>query len=92
MINPIVDSFSFTEFNNDMVLTKGDLIQVRSIVAEELDEKLDDKLTKLKSDFFGKIDPILKEVTTAREERPLIENRIESLEEIHPKGKHVLAS
>jgi hypothetical protein len=75
-----------------MALTKGDLIQVRSIVAEELDEKLDDKLTKLKSEFFEKVDPILKEVTTSREERPLIENRLEALEEIHPKGKHVITS
>ena len=64
-----------------MALTRGDLNQVRSIVAEELDEKLDDKLTKLKSEFFEKVDPILKEVTTAREERPLIENRISVLEE-----------
>ncbi len=75
-----------------MSLTKGDLNQVRSIVAEELDDKLDNKLTKLKSEFFERLDPILKEVTTAREERPLVENRIEALEEIHPKGKHAPAS
>ena len=75
-----------------MVLTKSDLNQVRSIVAEELDEKLDDKLTKLKSEFFEKVDPILKEVVTAREERPLVENWLEALEEIHPKGKHELSS
>lgn len=86
-----------------MALTKGDLNQVRSIVAEELDDKLDnqkevileeidEKLTNLRSDFFEKVDPILKEVTTAREERPLIENRIEKLEKIHPKGKHAPAS
>ena len=75
-----------------MSLTKWDLNQVRSIVAEELDEKLDEKLTELKSEFFERIDPILKEVVTAREERPLIENRLEKLEKIHPKGKHVLSS
>jgi len=74
-----------------MTLTRGDLKQVRSIVAEELDEKLEEKLSKLKSDFFERIDPILKEVTTAREERPLIENRLEALEEIHPSGKHNLS-
>lgn len=68
-----------------------------SIVRNELFDKIDDqeqkfeaKLTEFKSEFFKKIDPILKEVTTAREERPLIENRIEALEEIHPKGKHAL--
>jgi len=78
-----------------MALNKGDLKQIRLVLREELDnqeEKFEIKLTEIKSEFFGKIDPILKEVTTAREERPLIENRIESLEEIHPKGKHILAS
>ena len=75
-----------------MALSNSDLKQVRTIVKEEIDESLDDKLTNLKSDFFEKIDPILKEVTTAREERPLIENRLERLEKIHPKGKHVSAS
>lgn len=71
-----------------MVLTTSDLNQIENIV----DEKLDEKLTQLKSDIFDRIDPILKEVTTAREERPLIENRLEKLEEIHPKGKHAPAS
>lgn len=75
-----------------MALSNIDLKQVRTIVKEEIDESLDEKLTKLKSDFFDRIDPILKEVTTAREERPLIENRLEALEEIHPKGKHLSAS
>ena len=88
-----------------MTLTKNDLNQIENIVDRKLDEKLDEKLQtqkeeifteidiklqNLKSDFFEKIDPILKEVTTAREERPLIENRLEKLEEIHLKGKHVL--
>jgi hypothetical protein len=85
--NP-VDSSTFIEFNMDMALTNGDLKQIENIVDEKLDEKLDDKLAKLKSDIFDRIDPILKEVTTAREERPLIENRIEKLEEIHPHGQH----
>lgn len=57
--------------------------------SEMLDE-IDVKLTNLKSEFFDRVDPVLKEVMTAREERSLIENRIESLEKIHPKGKHVL--
>ncbi len=77
-----------------MVLNKGDLTKIRVILHEELDNqelKFEKKLTKFKSEFFEKVDPILKEVTTAREERPLIENRLEALEEIHPKGKHVIA-
>lgn len=79
-----------------MNLTNSDLNKVRTIVKEEvedvLEEKLEEKLTKLKSEFFERIDPILKEVVTAREERPLIENRLEKLEEIHPSGKHSLSS
>jgi phage gp29-like protein len=71
-----------------MTLTNSDVKQIRNVVKEELDEQLDDKLNKLKSDFYERIDPILKEVTTAQEERPLIENRIEKLEEIHPQGQH----
>jgi len=86
-----------------MALNKNDLKQIRAVVKEELDdqfdnqkevilEEIDGKLTNLRSDLFEKIDPILTEVTTAREERPLIENRIEALEDIHPEGKHILAS
>lgn len=59
---------------------------------EEILEQIDNKLTKLRSDFFERVDPILKEVVTAREERPLIENRLEALEEIHPQSRHTLAS
>ena len=71
-------------FNRNMTLTGSDLDQIENL--------LNEKLTKLKSDIFDKIDPILKEVVTAREERPLIENRLEKLEKIHPGGKHHLTS
>lgn len=78
--------------NRTMALTKSDLNKIDVLIDSKLDEKLDEKLTQLKSDIFERIDPILKEVTTAREERPLVENRLGTLEEIHPKGKHVFAS
>ena len=74
-----------------MTLTKSDLTQLDRRFENQKDEileEIDTRLIKLKSDFYEKIDPILKEVTTAREERVLIENRIEGLEEIHPEGKH----
>jgi len=48
-----------------MTLTTSDFKQIRIIVKEELDERLDEKLTKLKSDLYERVDPILKEVTTA---------------------------
>ena len=60
-----------------MTLSNGDLKQIRTVVKEELDgqeQKFEKKLTEVKSEFFERVDPILKEVTTAREERPLIEN------------------
>ena len=78
-----------------MALSGGDLKQIRVIVQEELvnqEEKFEKKLTEVKSEFFEKVDPILKEVVTAREERPLIENRLEALEQIHPDGTHVVSS
>jgi len=68
-----------------MTLTSNDLTKVKGIVKEEihaqekrlekmidekLEEKLDEKLTQLKSDFYEKIDPILKEVVDARETEP----------------------
>ena len=67
-----------------MTLTKGDLGQIRTILQEELEnqeQKFEGKLIDFKSDFFDRIGPILQEVVTAREERPLIENRLEVLEE-----------
>ena len=74
-----------------MTLTKQDLNQIDIRLENQKEDilgEIENKLTQLKSDFFEKIDPILKEVTTAREERPLIENRLEKLEEIHPQGRH----
>lgn len=85
-----------------MALTKSDLNKIEDLLDRQgvkFDEKLDDleikfesKLYKFRSDFFTKVDSILKEVITAREERPLMENRIEALEEIHRTGTHSLAT
>jgi BMFP domain-containing protein YqiC len=79
-----------------MNLSNSDLNKVRTIVKEEvedvLEEKLEEKLTKLKSEFFERIDPILIEVVTAREERPLIENRLEKLEKHIQAETHSLSS
>ena len=77
---------------NDLTLIDKRLELQKEEILEEIDEKLDEKLTNLKSEFFERIDPILKEVVTAREERPLIVNRLEKLERIHPRGKRPLTS
>src|SRR3989344_6185350 len=70
---------------------KEDILLRMDSQKEDILEEMDNKLQHLKGDFFERIDPILKEVMTAREERPLIENRLEILEKIHPKGKHILS-
>ena len=57
---------------------------------DKMELKFEAKLIEFKSEFFDKIDPILKEITTARDERPLIIGRVENLEEIHQEGKHSL--
>ena len=78
-----------------MTLTKQDLNQIDIRLEKQKEgilDEIDEKLSKLKSEFFERIDPILKEVITAREERPLIENRLEDLEKIHQTGKHALTS
>ncbi len=71
------------------VLTQADVELLKKEFRQDFPTKED--FQTFKSEFFNKIDPILKEVTTAREERPLIENRLEKLEEIHQTGVHTLA-
>ncbi|KKQ37865.1 MAG: hypothetical protein US53_C0007G0004 [Candidatus Woesebacteria bacterium GW2011_GWA1_37_7] len=75
----------------EMDSQKQDILEEMDSQKQDILEEMDNKFQNLKSDFFERIDPILKEVITAREERPLIENRLEALEEIHPSGKHVLS-
>ncbi len=82
-----------------MMLTKGDLVKVKQIVDESVEEGLEEKLGKLKSDFYDHIDPILKEVVASREEREITAAKlsehteeIETLKNIHPKGTHSFVS
>ena len=79
-------------FNRRLKKQKVEILTKLDSQKEDILEEMDNKLQHLKGDFFERIDPILKEVMTAREERPLIENRLEILEKIHPKGKHILSS
>jgi len=59
---------------------------------EEILDEIDIKLTDFRSDFYTKIDPILKEVLSAQEARTLLENRLEALEDIHQTGNHSLSN
>lgn len=82
-----------------MAFTKDELNQMKTVVSlvlvsvlSEQEEKYEKKLEEFKSEFFEKIDPILTEVTTARDERVLIENRVEKLEKLHPQSSHQMVS
>jgi len=60
-------------------------IQQSFATKEDLDDAKQEILSsqeKFRSDFFEKIDPILKEVTTNREERTIINHRLEKLENV----------
>lgn len=74
-----------------MTLTRNDLNQIKNLLDDQ-EVRFEAKIVEVKSEFFEKIDPILKEVTTARDERTLMENRLEKLEEIHQTGEHALTS
>ena len=75
--------------------TKDDLIRFATKEdLEDLASKQD--LIEFKSDIFDKIDSVLKELVTMREELTVVthrvsnhEDRLESLEKIHPHGKHL---
>ncbi len=71
----------------DNKLATQDLSRVGKLIDNKLamqkDDIIDDvreELTRFKSDMFTKIDPILKEVKTNREERVLINNRLTKVE------------
>lgn len=77
--------------NSDLV-TKNYL----DVKLDEQEQQFEGKLTEFKSEFFDKIDPVLKEVTANREDRTLQsdrisnhEDRIEKLEKIHPQRKQL---
>jgi hypothetical protein len=57
---------------------------------EELNESLDERFAKQKSDFFDRIDPILKEVTASREEREIVSDNLSHHEDrIHTIEAHL---
>ncbi len=64
------------------------------VTKDYLDIKLDqqkgdivDEFKNFRSDFYEKVDPVLKEVAAAQHRRN--RDRIERLEKIHPQGKHL---
>lgn len=85
-----------------MALTIKDLAEIERIVDEKLDEKLDQKFDeKLKNlptreEFFAIMSELMGELKTSREEQIVLSHqstdhreRLEALEDIHPRGKHI---
>ena len=76
-----------------MALTKSDKNWIQNLM-ENQEEKFEAKIVEVKSDFYNKIDPILKEIVKNQEERTILshkasdhEDRIENIEkklDIHP--------
>ncbi len=76
-----------------MALTQKDLKDIEEIVDRKVDEKT--KLLPTKDEFFGKMDEVMGELKTIREEQSVMVgqisdtiDRVEKLEEVHPNGKH----
>lgn len=83
------------------MLTKKDLAAIEELIDRRLEEKLEEKFEEklkylpTKNEFYTKMDEVMGELKSMREEFTLTvpkisgyEERISTLEEIHPEGKH----
>ena len=62
-----------------MTLTKNDKDWVEGTlknVIQDQEDKFEAKIVEVKSDFYEKIDPILKEVVENQEERTILSHRV----------------
>lgn len=78
---------------NISMLTQRDLESIEELIDEKLDEKL--KILPSKNEFFTKMGELMKELEALRQETTVLpeqvadlKDRVENLENIHPKGKH----
>lgn len=80
------------------MLTSDDIHKLSKVFATKEDfEKLEEKISNLptKGEFFGKMDKVIGELQTMRNEHIITghqvsdhEDRLEALEKIHPHGTH----
>ena len=75
------------------ILSEADIDYLENRLKETFPTK--EEFTRFKEKMFNTLDKILKEVVASREEQIVLsgrtsdhEDRIETLEEIHPPGKH----
>lgn len=82
-----------------MPLTKQDLTQIKLVVEDVVEEKLEEKLKFLptKDEFYTETAKLMKEVQNMREEQETLTYRvsthsdqIDTLEKIHPGGAHAI--
>jgi hypothetical protein len=71
-----------------MTLTKGDKVWIKNTLDDVLfngldsqEQKFDAKIVEVKSDFYDKIDPILKEVLANQEERTILSHKVSDHEQ-----------
>ena len=76
-----------------MTLTQNDFDQIEKVVNKSVEEKT--KHLPTKDEFYSKMDDIMGELKTIREEQIAVtgrftdhEDRLEKLEEIHPSYQH----
>jgi|SRR3989344_3378181 len=78
----MIDRFSFIYLNSNMALTDKDLNAIKDLmkitIDEELEEKLNEKLKHFpsKEDFFSKMDEIMTELKTMREEQIVLTSKV----------------
>lgn len=95
LLKSIKEDLSATKAEIQAVNAHNSRIEMRLI---GMDEKFERNLTRWKSDLFDKIDKVLGRVTTAEEEKTILEarqderekldDRLKKLEVIHPKYQH----
>lgn len=78
------------------MLTQSDVEIIEGIIDEKIGEKIKNLPTK--DEFFTKMDEVMGELETIRNEQQLIthsqedhEGRLTKLEKIHPENKHAFA-
>jgi len=74
----LVDTCLSTEFNKNM-LTANDFEEIEKIIDEKLDEKTKNLPTK--DEFFGKMDEVMGELKTIREEQTVQGHRLSDHED-----------
>ena len=73
---PVCDNVSMARLDSDDLRAIKDLIEVT--FDEKFDQRLDEKLGNLptKDDFFGKMDEVMGELKSIREEQTLVRDRV----------------